>query len=79
MDVFGFARRHSVDLSLPHDLMEATRPSGVNASQAAEAGIAAAVRRAREEVWLKANQAAVDEDAAWLDRCGVPLKPTWPE
>ena len=53
MDVFGFARRRSVDLSLPHDLMEATRPSGVNASQAAEAGIAAAVRRAREEVWLR--------------------------
>ena len=59
--------------------MEAARTLGVNASQAAEAGIAAAVRRAREEAWLKANQAAVDEHSAWLDRHGMPLEPAWPE
>ena len=74
-----FARRRPVNLNLPHDLMDAARSLGVNASQAAEAGIAAAVRRAREEAWLKANQAAIDEHAAWLDRHGMLLEPAWPE
>ena len=73
------ARRRPVNLSLPHDLVEAARLLGVNASQAAEVGIAEAVRRAREEVWLKANQMAIDEHAAWLDRHGMPLEPAWPE
>jgi antitoxin CcdA len=74
-----FARRRPVNLNLPHDLMESARSLGVNASQAAEAGIAAAARRAREEAWLRANPAAIDEHAAWLDRHGMPLKPAWPE
>jgi antitoxin CcdA len=79
MQMHGSARRRAVNLSLPHDLVESARALGVNASHAAEAGIAAAVRRAREEAWLKANQAAIDEHAAWLDRHGMPLEPAWPE
>ena len=73
------ARRRAVNLTLPGDLVEAARSLGVNASQAAEAGITAAVRSAREEAWLKANQAAIDEHADWLDRHGMPLEPAWPE
>ena len=72
-------RRRAVNLSLPSDLVAAARSLGVNASQAAEAGIAAAVRRAREEAWLQANRTAIDRHAAWLDRHGMPLEPAWPE
>jgi antitoxin CcdA len=72
-------RRRAVNLSLPSDLVAAARSLGVNASQAAEAGIAAAVRRAREDAWLQANQAAIDQHATWLDRHGMPLEPAWPE
>ena len=79
MSVSSSARRRPVNLSLPHDLMQAARSLGVNASQAAETGIAVAVRRAREEAWLRANQAAIDEHAAWLDRHGMPLEPAWLE
>ena len=79
MGIASKARRRPVNLTLPDDLVEAARSLGVNASQAAEAGIAAAVRRAREEAWLSANQAAIDEHAAWLDRHGMPLEPAWPE
>ena len=50
-----------------------------NASQAAEAGIAAAVKRAREEAWLVANEAAITAHADWLDRHDVLLDPAWPE
>ena len=41
--------------------------------------MAAAVRQAREEVWLKANGAAIAEHGAWLDRVGMPLEPAWLE
>lgn len=68
-----------MNLTLPGDLVDAARSLGVNASQAAEAGIVAAVRQAREEAWLKANGAAIAEHGAWLDRCGMPLEPAWPE
>jgi antitoxin CcdA len=68
-----------MNLTVSGELADAARELGVNASQAAEAGIAAAVRRAREEAWLEANRGAIDEHAAWLDRHGVPLEPAWPE
>jgi antitoxin CcdA len=71
-------RRRAVNLTLPGDLVAAARALGVNTSEAAEAGIAAAVRQAREEAWLKANAAAVVEHRAWLDRHGMPLEPAWP-
>lgn len=73
------ARRRPVNLTIREDLAEAARELGVNASQAAEAGIAAAVRRAREAAWLEANRAAIAEHAAWLDEHGMPLEPAWPE
>lgn len=72
-------RRRPVNLTIREDLAEAARELGVNASQAAEAGIAAAVRRAREAAWLEANREAIAEHAAWLDEHGMPLEPTWPE
>jgi antitoxin CcdA len=72
-------RQRAVNLTLPGDLVDAAGTLGVNASQAAQGGIAAAVRRAREETWLAANEAAIAAHADWLDRHGVPLAPAWPE
>lgn len=72
-------RRRPVNLTLPADLVDAARSFGVNTSKAAEAGIATAVRQAREEAWLKANVVAIEEHGAWLDRHGMPLEPAWPE
>ncbi len=51
--------RRAVSLTLPGELVDAARALGVNASQAAEAGIAAAVQRAHAESWLAANEAAI--------------------
>ncbi len=68
-----------MNLTVPAALAEAARALRVKASQAAEAGNSAAVRRAREEAWLAANRAAIDEHATWLDRHGLPLEPAWPE
>jgi antitoxin CcdA len=73
------ARRRAVNLSLPQDLIQSAHALGINASVAAEAGIASAVRHAQEEAWLSANQSAIAEHAAWLDRHGLPLEPAWPD
>lgn len=54
------AKRRSVNLTIRDDVVEAAKELGVNASKAAEAGIAEAVRRAREEAWLKSAQPAIN-------------------
>lgn len=69
------ARRRLVSLTIRADLIEAAQALGVDASQAAEAGIAEAIRRAREAAWLEANRDAFAEHTAWLDEHGTPLEP----
>lgn len=71
-------RRRPVNLTIREDLVEAARALGINASQAAEAGIAAAVRQSQEAAWLDANRAAIAEHTAWLEEHGMPLDPAWP-
>jgi len=53
-------KRRSVNLTIREDVVEAAKALGVNASKAAEAGIAEAVRQAREEAWLKEARPAID-------------------
>ena len=53
-------RRRPVNLSVREDLVAAAKELGVNASQAAEQGLAAAVRTAKEQAWLKENAAAIE-------------------
>ena len=72
-------RRREVNLTLPGDLVDAARTLVVDASQPAEAGIAAAVRRVHEEAWLAANETSIAAHEEWLDRHGMPLEPGWPE
>jgi post-segregation antitoxin (ccd killing protein) len=56
--------RRRISLTIRKDLVEAARELGGNASQVAEAGLSAAVRRAREAAWLEANREAIAEHAA---------------
>ena len=53
--------------------MSEARGLGVNLSQAAEAGLRAAVREAREEAWRKQNAEAIAASNAWVEAHGVPL------
>jgi antitoxin CcdA len=70
-------RRRPVNLSIREDLVAAAKELGINASQAAEQGLAAAVRTAKEQAWLKENAEAIEywnnwvrsgEADDWLDR-----------
>ena len=53
--------------------MAEAKALGVNLSQAAEAGLAAAVKTAREETWRRDNAAALGSSNAWVEENGLPL------
>jgi antitoxin CcdA len=59
--------RRPVNLSLPGALVEEAKALEVNLSQAAEAGVAAAVRAAREARWHAENREAIAEYNALVD------------
>lgn len=70
----GASTRKPTNLTLAVSLVTEARELGVNLSQAAEAGIADAVRRMRQERWLTENQAALDSSNAFVERRGLPLE-----
>lgn len=70
-------RRRPLNLSIREDLIEAAKALDLNTSQAAEAGIAAAVRRAREAAWQEQNQTAIEAHNVRIDTSGPLLKPAW--
>ncbi|MCW5724282.1 MAG: type II toxin-antitoxin system CcdA family antitoxin [Maricaulaceae bacterium] len=71
------ARRRRVNLSLPGALIETARALDLNLSQAAEAGLAAAVKQARDAAWRRDNRAAIDAHNRRVEREGVLLTPPW--
>lgn len=65
--------RRPTNLSLTTSLVAEARALGVNVSQAAEVGIAAAVAQRRQERWLQDNQAALQSSNDFVDAHGLPL------
>ena len=73
-------RRRSVNLSIRTDVIEAARSLSLNASRAAEAGIAEAVRKAREREWLEQSGPAIDAYNERIKKHGPILGlPEWAE
>ena len=77
MSVETTARRRPVNLSIREDVIADAKALSLNASQAAEAGIAAAVKRAKEEAWLRDNAEAIKAYNARIARDGVFYLPEW--
>lgn len=71
------SKRRSVNLTIREDIIEAAKSLKVNASKAAEAGIAEAIREARGEQWLAENRAAIDAHNARMSRDGPLLMSDW--
>ncbi|MFT3801256.1 MAG: type II toxin-antitoxin system CcdA family antitoxin [Burkholderiaceae bacterium] len=65
--------RKSTNLTLSSRLVAEAKDLGVNISQAAEAGIAAAVAHHRQQRWLAENQAALESSNAFVEQHGLPL------
>lgn len=65
--------RKSTNLTLGSSLVAEARALGVNISQAAEVGIAAAVAQRRQARWLAENKEALDSSNAFVEQHGLPL------
>lgn len=71
------SRRRPTSLTVRADLLRDAKALRVNTSRAAEAGIEAAVKKAKGEAWLRDNKAAIDAYNERIDREGTLLKPIW--
>lgn len=70
-------KRCKVSLTIREDVMASARELSINASQAAEAGIAAAVKTAREQAWLEENREAIRAHNERIEREGMLYTPQW--
>lgn len=65
--------RKPTNLSLDSTLLKEAKSLGINVSRAAEAGIAEAVRRHKQEKWLEDNASALASSNAYVEANGLPL------
>jgi antitoxin CcdA len=67
------ALRRSANLLIDGELLNAAEHLSIDVSQAAEQGIAQAVRSARERQWLAENREALESYNAYVEANGLPL------
>ena len=72
-------KKRPINLTIRADLLEQAKELDLNASQAAEAGIAAAVKVAREKAWREENMAAIKEYNEIVALEGLPFPVLWPD
>nr|WP_289072897.1 type II toxin-antitoxin system CcdA family antitoxin [uncultured Halomonas sp.] len=65
--------RKPTNLSLDSALLKEAKALGINVSRSAEAGIAEAVKRHKQENWLKENANALASSDAYVEANGLPL------
>jgi antitoxin CcdA len=70
-------RRKPVTLTIAQDVMAAAKALNLNASQAAEAGIRAAVRESQKQAWLRENSHSIASYNRDVEENGLPLSPLW--
>lgn len=69
--------RRPVTFTVRPELIQEARSLNLNASRAAEAGLEAAVKAAKEKAWLRDNQAAIQAYNERINREGMLIKPIW--
>jgi antitoxin CcdA len=65
--------RKPTNLSLDRALLDEARALDVNLSRAAETGVRAAVKAAKEAQWLVENGDALESSNAYVEKHGLPL------
>jgi len=70
-------RRKPVTLTIAQDVMAAAKALHLNASQAAEAGIRAAVRDSQKQAWLRDNAESIAAYNRDVEEHRLPLHPLW--
>jgi antitoxin CcdA len=69
----GVDGRKATNLTLDATLVAEAKELGVSLSRAAEDGVRAAVRKAKEEAWLLENAEALAAANDWVEKNGLPL------
>ena len=67
------SKRKSVNLSIDSELIANAKAMGINLSQTCEAALGAALKKEREEQWIKENWDAIQSTNAWVEKNGLPL------
>ncbi|WP_339826585.1 type II toxin-antitoxin system CcdA family antitoxin [uncultured Parasphingorhabdus sp.] len=70
-------KRRPINLSIREDILSEAKALKLNASKAAEAGIAAAIKQAREDNWLAENQDTIAAHNQRVAESGPLLVPDW--
>lgn len=65
--------RRSTSLTLDRAMLDEARELGVNISRAAEKGIAADLKVAREAKWRAENRDAIAKTNAYIEEHGIPF------
>lgn len=73
----GQSKRRPITVTVRETIVDEARAYGLNTSRAAEAGIEAALKRAKEEAWLTENKAAIEAYNERIERSGTLIKPMW--
>ena len=70
-------RKRAVSLTIRSDLLREAKALNLNASRAAEAGLAAAIKKAKGEAWLAENEDAIRAHNERIATSGVLITPIW--
>ena len=70
-------KRRPVNLTIRADILREAKALKLNASQSAEMGILAAIKKAREEAWLKESVKALQAHNERTEKTGPLLTPAW--
>ncbi len=71
--------RRPVTFTVRPELIQEARALNLNASRAAEAGLEAAVKAAKEKAWLEENADAIRAHNERIAKFGMLIKPIWLE
>jgi len=71
--------RRPVTFTVRPELIQEARSLNLNASRAAEAGLEAAVKAAKEKAWLEENADAIRAHNERIAKFGMLIKPIWLE
>ncbi len=67
------AAKRPTNVSLSDSLLLEAKALGINISQAAERGLAQAIRESQIELWLSENRAALESSNNYVAEHGLPL------
>lgn len=71
------SKRRPVNLTIREDILQDAKDLKLNASKAAEYGIAQAIKEARAQAWLEENKKALSAHNKRVEEQGTFLTPDW--